>query len=641
MNRRHLILGALCLLIPLTACHKELETQVERDLTFLCSEACWGRLPGSAGNDAARDYIAGAFEEAGLVPLQGFDSLLVPYDQTVFDMDSQEQTLTAVFPDGSSKTFYAGVDFYPYLGLDGGFSGEVTADPADPNLKDKIYLSADGAMADSRADVLQSVTAVARIRRGNQPVLNCPPAVFEQLAGCSTLTLEGAPVTQEKTLYNVAGVLPGKRGRDALLVTAHFDHVGGYGDVYYPGAFDNASGTALLLEILRPPAPAGNPADYDIVFIAFNGEDMGQLGSAGIVDFLPYQTINVINLDSIGLTENGCLGIAGQNQALQDSLISSLNGTISCNPLPESLDSDHVSFEHYGIPAVTVSSYLDAQVAYASIHHPDDTPDKIDTDFLSQVAPLLVRYIQSAALVPHSEPEGVVEHQESEAERRARQAVYEQAEAQVEAVNPPYDMLLPIEVDGQAYMVRDTSFLINPDRAEELIPGLSFPDRLGEEFLLDRAAPLYNSGFYSEFDQDSDGRHVSVRHVLDEGYELGVLQEITDPLDGTVYWSVSYSDGTHKLSLSGYERQHYQTAELLREFSPCPERAAEGGTLYQNWTDTPEGALLRAVAYVGDSLPYCYILYNDRDNDNGIDGDALTRYMQDIIPNLSGIPQLP
>ncbi|NCE63419.1 hypothetical protein D1159_02205 [Pseudoflavonifractor sp. 524-17] len=333
---------------------------------------------------------------------------------------------------------------------------------------------------------------------------------------------------------------------------------------------------------------------------------MGQLGSAGIVDLLPYETINVVNLDSIGLTPDGRLGVTGQNQTLQDSLISGLNGTISCAPLPEALDSDHVSFERHGIPAVTISSYLDTQTAYASIHRPSDMPDKVDTDFLSQVAPLLVQYIQNTALVPHYEPEEAGEYQESEAKRRAKQA-----EAQVEAVNPPDDMLLPIEVDGRIYMVRDTSFLVNPDRAEELIPRLTFPERLGEAFLLDREAPLYSSGFYSEFDQDSDGRHVSVRDLLDEDYELGVLQEITDPLDGTVYWSVSYSDGTHKLSLSGYERQHYPAAELLR-----------------------------AVAYLGDGLPYCYILSNDRNNDNAIDGGALTQYMLDAIPALREIPQL-
>ncbi|NCE63418.1 hypothetical protein D1159_02200 [Pseudoflavonifractor sp. 524-17] len=263
MNRKIAILIDAGLGLLLSACGGEPASQLKQDLTFLCSEACWGRLPGSAGNDAAQDYVAGDFEEAGLDPLQGFDSLLVPYDQTAFDMDRQEQTLTAVFPDGSSKTFYAGADFYPYLGLDGGFSGEVTADPADPDLEDKIFLSPDGSMPDSRADVLQSVTAAARIRRGNRPVLHCPPAVFEQLTGCSALTLKGAPVTQEKTLYNVAGVLPGRSGKDALLVTAHFDHVGGYGDVYYPGAFDNASGTALMLEVMRQMAQSGNQADYD------------------------------------------------------------------------------------------------------------------------------------------------------------------------------------------------------------------------------------------------------------------------------------------------------------------------------------------------------------------------------------------
>ena len=90
------------------------------------------------------------------------------------------------------------------------------------------------------------------------------------------------------------GVLPGTKaewkGQSALL-TAHYDHLGlGWPDVHkgdegklHPGADDNASGVAVLLELAKALA-SGEKPQRTIVFVAFTGEEAGLLGSKHYVE---------------------------------------------------------------------------------------------------------------------------------------------------------------------------------------------------------------------------------------------------------------------------------------------------------------------------------------------------------------------
>ena len=115
------------------------------------------------------------------------------------------------------------------------------------------------------------------------------------------------------TLRNVIGVLPGSKaewkGQSALL-TAHYDHLGlGWPDVHkgdegklHPGADDNASGVAVLLELAKALA-SGEKPQRTIVFVAFAGEEAGLLGSKHYVEHPAFpldKTIGVINLDTVG-----------------------------------------------------------------------------------------------------------------------------------------------------------------------------------------------------------------------------------------------------------------------------------------------------------------------------------------------------
>ena len=89
----------------------------------------------------------------------------------------------------------------------------------------------------------------------------------------------------EQTTMNVVGMLPAKNQTDEYIVLgAHLDHVGGQaGEIYFPGANDNASGVASMLEIARV-LSTDKPKKRSIIFVAFAAEESGLEGSGYFVN---------------------------------------------------------------------------------------------------------------------------------------------------------------------------------------------------------------------------------------------------------------------------------------------------------------------------------------------------------------------
>jgi aminopeptidase N len=179
-------------------------------------------------------------------------------------------------------------------------------------------------------------------------------------------------------------------------VTAHYDHLGlGWPDVHkgdegkvHPGADDNASGVAVMLELARALSAAEKPS-RSIVFVAFTGEEAGLLGSKYYVEhagrFSVGKTIGVINLDTVGRLGDQKVSVLGTGTATEWQHIfrgaGFVTGVESRN-VPESIQSsDQVSFVGVGVPAVQVFTS-----AHADYHRPTDTADKIDGPGLVKVA---------------------------------------------------------------------------------------------------------------------------------------------------------------------------------------------------------------------------------------------------------------
>ena len=101
--------------------------------------------------------------------------------------------------------------------------------------------------------------------------------------------------------FNVIAKVEGKRHDSCYVFTAHYDHLGKLGKkTFYPGAHDNASGTATVVTLASHYAK--NKPEYDMYFIAFSGEDSNLHGSEyyALNPLVPLSQIKyLINLDMI------------------------------------------------------------------------------------------------------------------------------------------------------------------------------------------------------------------------------------------------------------------------------------------------------------------------------------------------------
>ena len=195
------------------------------------------------------------------------------------------------------------------------------------------------------------------------------------------------------SLVNIIGVLGAAEGEPHVIVGAHYDHLGlgepgeaNYGKIH-PGADDNASGVAALLECVRRLRKQGEP-DHPVVFIAFSGEEKGLLGSAHYVrqPVLPLnQCAGMVNLDTVGRLFDGELTIFGAGTAEEFThILKGVNYGFRFDlRLPEADPggSDQVSFVRRGVPAVQI--FTGPHVDY---HRPGDTADKIDYAGLERIA---------------------------------------------------------------------------------------------------------------------------------------------------------------------------------------------------------------------------------------------------------------
>jgi hypothetical protein len=204
---------------------------------------------------------------------------------------------------------------------------------------------------------------------------------------------------ETRRVANVVGVILGTRPEwndQSVLVSAHYDHLGlGWPDVHrgdegqvHPGADDNASGVAVLLELAHVLAGAEKPS-RSIVFVAFTGEEEGLVGSAFYVEhtgrFPIGKTIGAINLDTVGRLGDQKLSAIGTGTASEWQHIfrgaSFVTGVESRN-IPEAMQaSDQMSFVRKGVPAVQIFTG-----AHGDYHRPGDTADKIDGPGLVKVA---------------------------------------------------------------------------------------------------------------------------------------------------------------------------------------------------------------------------------------------------------------
>jgi hypothetical protein len=259
-----------------------------------------------------------------------------------------------------------------------------------------------------------------RIDRGPSPASQALDGVQVRLRAANGHT---AP----QPSWNVAGLFAGTDpalSHETILVTAHYDHVGVQQGRLYPGANDNASGVAAMLEVAR--LIARQPLPRSVLFVAFGSEEQLMLGSYHYVahPLRPLETTRaVLNLDMMGRNEEHTpesLGAYELTAAASNGL--NLVGAVFSPDLERLLANvapaaglvlstkfdresstralfrcDHLPFLQKGIPAVWLFGGF-----HPGYHEPTDTIDRLDFEKMARVVRLTVDGVRAlaAARVP-------------------------------------------------------------------------------------------------------------------------------------------------------------------------------------------------------------------------------------------------
>jgi hypothetical protein len=206
---------------------------------------------------------------------------------------------------------------------------------------------------------------------------------------------------------NVVGVLRGTHPDEAVVLGAHFDHLGlgtlnslapdRSGEVHN-GADDNASGTAALIALARS-FGQGPRLRRSLVFVAFTAEEVGLVGSAHYADdpMIPLgDTVAMFNMDMVGRLRDDRVTVFGiETSPIWDGLLQR-----AAEPLSLELElvgdgigpSDHTSFAVRGVP-----SLLFYTGGHSGYHTPDDDAERVNTEGIVRVASLVHRVAAGVA----------------------------------------------------------------------------------------------------------------------------------------------------------------------------------------------------------------------------------------------------
>jgi aminopeptidase YwaD len=255
-----------------------------------------------------------------------------------------------------------------------------------------------GTLTAAAADTLLAPAGLTTARLAQAIAERRAPA---SVASGVSVELGVALQTADRTAVNVIGVLPGTdpaRSSEAVVVGAHYDHLGVVGGILHPGADDNASGTAVVVGLARAFAAAG-ALDRTLVFAFFGAEELGLVGSGHYVrqPLVPIdRTVAMINFDMVGRLGDGRVTVAGvdSGRGLRDLVTDAVRGmaervTVRDSPFGPS---DHSRFYDAGTPVLFFHTGT-----HADYHRPGDTADKLDAAGMARVAALGARLVERLA----------------------------------------------------------------------------------------------------------------------------------------------------------------------------------------------------------------------------------------------------
>lgn len=430
---------ALVVLVFLAACSpaakltKEnafLENKLRTHVGYLADDKLEGRRTGTVGEKLAAQYITQQFQALGLAP-KGTEGYLQP-----FSVNEGKQMMPGTSVVIADKVLTPGKDFFvfPYS-ANAKVEGNITI--GVPEIGAPWFMDINTVLEDNsnnphfdlaghiyefaKVAKLKGATALVWYNSGNKedklsfnpkdksPVLPLPVFYLQKTVHSfmlaqeiASLTFKGSAELGDKIRngVNVVGYID-NGAANTVVLGAHFDHLG-YGEdgnsryekkepAIHNGADDNASGTAMLIEMASQLKKSKAKAN-NYLFIAFSGEELGLYGSKHFTEqpTLDLKTVNyMINMDMVGRlndsTKTVTIGGYGTSPTWA-SLLSPVQGDLKSTLSSKSVGSfqikidsagsgpsDHTSFYRKDIPVLFYFTGL-----HTDYHKPSDDADRIN-----------------------------------------------------------------------------------------------------------------------------------------------------------------------------------------------------------------------------------------------------------------------
>jgi hypothetical protein len=199
------------------------------------------------------------------------------------------------------------------------------------------------------------------------------------------------------TSQNVIGYVEGAECPDSFIVfSAHYDHLGQMGsEVYFPGANDNASGCAMLLNLAKYYSRPENKPKYSIVFMAFSAEEVGLVGSRYYTEHPLFDLPKIkflLNMDIMGTGEDGITVVNGSVYKDEFERLKALNAEEQCvshiSMRGKAANSDHYFFSEKGVKSFFIYT-MGGIKAYHDIY---DRPETLPLNKFEDLFQLITKF---------------------------------------------------------------------------------------------------------------------------------------------------------------------------------------------------------------------------------------------------------
>ena len=389
--------------------------QAAEHIRILASPQFHGRGYYKQGDRKAADYISKEFKRYGLQPISG------SYFQSfTFPVNTFPGKMKVV---AGKKSLAPGRDFIvspSCPSVKGNFEIEylkaINQKFEENSIATKFLVIDKSAFPDSLSSKIDSIVKSPPSCKGliilepkkltwsvsgkvnERPIIRILTSGWPKETKTISLNIENKLIRDYHS-QNVIGMIPGTTNKDSFIVfTAHYDHLGRMGkDALFAGANDNASGTAMIMELAKFYAQPENRPSKSLLFIAFAAEEAGLIGSKFYTENppLPLNMIRfLLNLDLMGNGEEGMMVVNGEIHLDEFSMLERINTEKQLLPVigkrGKAANSDHYWFSEKGVPAF----FFYTTGGSKAYHDIDDLPVVIKLKEFDDVQTLIKEFVK-------------------------------------------------------------------------------------------------------------------------------------------------------------------------------------------------------------------------------------------------------